>query len=112
VTRRAILGGLAQTRGLLALAPLGQRPASANVPSHRFVRASGGTVDENLRSWPLRVQLLRGCGNARRVRGIAAADRRAGRDAAKLGGNDAGDPVGALNPNEKKYEHGSSIWFL
>ena len=39
--------------------------------------------NEKLRFCPLRAMQLRGCGNARRLRRFAAADRRAGRDAAK-----------------------------
>ena len=64
------------------------------------LRSSGSAENEEFWSWLVRPERWR-CGCvARGLRRIAVADRRAGRDAASLGGNDAGDPVRALNPNE------------
>jgi hypothetical protein len=63
--------------------------APRNVARLRGVHGARSKAYEKLGSWSLRAKQLRRCGNAHRLRRIAAADRRARRDAANLGPRNA-----------------------
>src|SRR5580700_8912118 len=59
-------------------------PPRRNVAGLRDVHGARSKADEELGFWSLRANQLRSCSNARRVRRIAAADRRDGRRAPTL----------------------------